>query len=131
MKKEELESLREVEAVKPMLPAMDGETRTLLFGYTVERDAHHVYQEEGELHLVVYKGDVLIQHEAGAALPAENLVPNKRLYPERCNYVFSRMLKTLGFSLPFTNYDDEAAERTKDDKLHGLRLQDLKRAEAA
>ncbi|WP_315921543.1 hypothetical protein [Mesorhizobium sp. SP-1A] len=128
MKKEELESLREVEAVKRTLPAMDGETRTLLFGYTVERETHHVYQEDGELHLVVYKGDVLIHHERGASLPAENLVPNKRLYPERCDYVFSRMLKTLGFSLPFTNY---AAERTKNDKLHGLRLQDLKRAEAA
>lgn len=31
-----------------------GQDRTLLFGYTTQRDSFHVYKQGGELHILIY-----------------------------------------------------------------------------
>lgn len=86
----------------------DRTPRTLAFGYTCERDTFHVYLAEDGIHKVVYRygqPSVLLmhKHEREGLLPSE-CVPDKRLYPETCDFAFCVLLKTRGVQLPFTNY---------------------------
>jgi hypothetical protein len=103
--------------------------RTLLYGYDVDRRTHHVYQKDGVLHLMVYTdsvaGGALTHYVSGEELPLDGLVPNKRLYPEACDYVFCRRLREAGIRLPFTTYDPERAPKT----FYGLLLEHFTGAE--
>jgi hypothetical protein len=81
----------------------DQTDRTLLYGYTIERDTHHVYLKDGVLHLFVYQHSSIHKHESGRLL-LESLIPSKRLYPGKCDYEFCRFLKSQGLHLPFTAF---------------------------
>ena len=50
-----------------------------------------------------------------------DFVPDKRLYPERCDYNFCRLLKEKGIHLPFTTWDDTFAIS---DTYYGFTLED-------
>jgi hypothetical protein len=49
-------------------------------------------------------------------------VPDKRLYPERCEYHFCRMLKEKGVHLPFTTWNDDVDGNCK---YYGFTLEDI------
>lgn len=101
------------------------EPRTLLYGYTRRRTTHHVYIEDGEIHLFSYtSSSVLFEHSSGEFLPA-NLVPNKRLYPEACDAEFCAFLKQLGVYLPFTTWDDKRETQ----QYHGKRFAEVTQCE--
>jgi hypothetical protein len=86
--------------------------RTLLYGYTCERDTFHVYLKNNEIFVVIYDNDY-----SGSIPKPRNMrrvtvksnrdyVPDKRLYPERCDYDFCKLLKEKGVHLPFTNWSE-------------------------
>lgn len=91
----------------------DQQDRTLLYGYTTDRNTHHVYLKDGTLHLLVYRygthEKIVLRHEAGE-LPMHSLVPNKRLYPEKCDHAFCSFLQDEGIYLPFTTFSDDWPE---------------------
>lgn len=124
MEQHELDYLNRSDEVAEV-GAMDNTTKTLLYGYNTDRETYHLYQEYGELHLLVYSGKQLMDHKHGRTLPVDKLVPNKRLYPESCNFDFCLQLKKLGVHLPFTNYNPERAEKLADRELHGSTAHDF------
>lgn len=89
-----------------------GPDRTLLFGYDTDRRTWHVYQQGGLLHHVIYSyGSSAFDFTSVAErLTAVSLVPNKRLYPERCDFLFCARLRQLGVGLPFTTYPNSSFE---------------------
>jgi hypothetical protein len=79
--------------------------RTLLYGYTCDRETWHVYLKDGGIFTVKYQSD---------KLPSlidvrinEDYVPDKRLYPERCDFEFCELFKNKGISLPFTKWQGQ------------------------
>lgn len=84
----------------------DKSERTLLYGYTTDRTTWHVYLLDGRITLAVYK-----YNEAPTCIDNDTwvpstLVPNKRLYPECCDFEFCCLLKSRGVYLPFTTWQD-------------------------
>ena len=93
------------------------EDRTLLYGYTCERDTWHVYLKDGKIHVVIYEYKQS-PREVNTATN-EGFVPDKRLYPERCDFEFCKLLADYDVYLPFTTYDEKVYEETKNDTFHG------------
>lgn len=109
---------------------VDGADRTLLFGYDCDRNTHHVYLRDGHIHLVRYTGGYpgrqanVIEHHSWKKAPVTLLVPNKRLYPESCDYDFADHVDDLfrsvkGYGISVSPYDEQRAERVKDLVFHG------------
>jgi hypothetical protein len=106
------------------------ENRTLLWGYDSPRNSSHTYLEDGVIHHVLYDHrDKLLFHTSSveALFPLSTLIPDKRLYPEACDYEFTRILKERELSLPFTafNYSRPTAA------FYGKRLHELTNEESA
>lgn len=79
--------------------------RTLLYGYTVERNNFHVYFSDGFIHRAIYEHPrELIDHVSGPMFSASLLIPDKRAYPQFTDAGFALLLKRRGFSIPFTTY---------------------------
>lgn len=78
--------------------------RTLLYGFTCDRDTWHVYLKSGKIFCVKYpyKGTPSLV----SICKNEDFVPNKRLYPERCDFEFCKLLKEKGINLPFTKWQE-------------------------
>ena len=102
--------------------------RTLLYGYTCERKTFHVYLKDEKIYVVVYCNDYstpktkprnMVQIRVTSN---HDYVPDKRLYPERCDYEFCRLLKEKGIELPFTAYSDEV---NLDREYYGFTLEDV------
>jgi hypothetical protein len=95
--------------VPPLLHGCDlenREDRTLLWGYNTLRWCWHVYIKNERLAFLSYE----TAPGTGYALrleplPPSILIPDKRLYPEACDFEFCEMLTGLGFSLPFTHFN--------------------------
>lgn len=111
MTKDELEIYYAATLPKKMIGPLIGQAdQTLLYGYDVDRLTWHVYQKGGLLHRAIYRDSTpesTREPEAfdeGEQLDAENLVPNKRLYPEACNLEFCLKLRALEIYLSFTTY---------------------------
>lgn len=113
IKLDDLKSIRPFSGTAEFSVAMlsDQTDRTLMYGYTLERETFHVYLQGGIIHKVIYtfSGEVLL-HEYGNVLPAESLIPDKRAYPERCDLEFCQKLSAAGHSIPFTTYDESRAD---------------------
>jgi hypothetical protein len=104
-----------------------------LYGYTCERKTFHVYVKNEQIYTVVY------DTEYSRAVPKpvnmrqieiksnHDYVPDKRLYPERCDYNFCLLLKEKGVNLPFTHWS-EPVEIALDDPrypYYGFTLEDM------
>jgi hypothetical protein len=86
--------------------------RTLLYGYTCERETFHVYIKNKQIYVIVYN----TEYYRGGPRPVNmrqievksnrDYVPDKRLYPERCDYHFCKLLKEKGIDLPFTAFTE-------------------------
>lgn len=88
--------------------------RTLLYGYTCDRDTFHVYVKDMKIHAVTYRTGY--ENNAPNFMKEisinanDDYIPNKRLYPETCDYEFCKKLKELGCHLPFTIWSDGRPE---------------------
>ena len=85
------------------------EDRTLLFGYTCERETHHVYIKNGIILCVRYSRQRAIQIIDVDC--NEAYVPDRRLYPARCDFEFCYKLRLADVHLSFTTYDDAEKKR--------------------
>lgn len=105
-----IEKLNQTPKVLSVHDFQDKTPRTLLYGYTSNRFTWHVYLEEGTLDIVTlsYRDE-----KKNVCVIEENtdFLPDKRLYPEACDYEFCRLLKQQGLSLPFTNWDEKREEK--------------------
>ena len=104
----EFESLKKVKQDKPTIITIEDlinrDDRTLLYGFTFNKDTWHVYLKNNEIYTVVYEFN-------GRPQPIEvrtneDYIPDKRLYPERCDFEFCNLLKQKGFELPFYQWKD-------------------------
>lgn len=107
------------------------EPRTLLYGYDCDRNTHHLYSDDnGNVILHVYSttfgegpGDEeyhtkeLINFTETGIVDLEVLIPNKRLYPQYCDFDACATLKQKGVNLPFTSY----VESRKDGPYYGVK----------
>lgn len=115
------EEVLEAMDLKPQL-----KDRTLLYGYTCERKTFHVYLKNMKIHVVVYNVD----YSGNKPRPVnmreievhsnQDYIPDKRLYPETCDYRFCKLLKRYGLWLPFTTYDEKRPKCT----FYGYTLED-------
>ena len=108
MNKQEFLRLTDVNEKKKIINIEDltvRTDRTLLYGYTCDRESWHVYIKNEEIVVVSYgfsQTPEIIEVESNYGF-----VPDKRLYPERCDYEFSRVLLEKGIGLPFTTWTDD------------------------
>lgn len=107
MNEQQYEALKQISAVAdPLITLNDLKNitpRTLLYGYTSERDTWHVYiSEEGEIKTVCYSG---AEGEIVNVDVTSNsqYIPSKRLYAECCDFEFCSLLKQRSYYLSFTN----------------------------
>lgn len=79
--------------------------RTLLYGYTCARETWHVYIDENH---VIRTVEYIRGDDCKEILVEDNrqYIPNKRLYPAKCDYEFCFLLKRAGYDLPFTTYEE-------------------------
>jgi len=91
----------------------DQTPRTLLYGYTCERDTFHVYLgQDGLLHKVVYGYDkLLLVHAQGTCLLMQDCVPDKRVYPHASDMAFCVLLARAGIAVPYTTFRDDEPQQ--------------------
>lgn len=99
--------------------------RTLIFGYTVDRDTFHVYLgADGLIHILLYSelwapedsNDdrprfLILSHtvgENGGVTDNARFTPSKRIYPESCDLEFCQVLRRYSVNLPFTTYSENS-----------------------
>lgn len=108
MTPEQLEELRSVSEEQPKIHIgllNDLSNRTLLWGYTCDRADWHVYIRYREIHLYSYGGSEKVDnHICQEEYLPRDLVPDKRLYANACDFEFCKLLKTLGANLTFSAY---------------------------
>lgn len=119
MTPDQIEHLNKVPGMDYSIGAMPGEDRTLLYGYTTERATWHVYQQGGLLHKVIYIGSNpgFEFTEVAEKIDARHPIPNKRLYPEACDFIFCWEVKRRDVHLPFTNFGGTKVDPNK--QFHG------------
>ena len=107
MNKHEFEMLKNIEIVSSKLTIDDLEDksdRTLLYGYTCNRDTWHVYVLDREIIAVMYGfGEMREIHVEEDT----DYVPDKRLYAECCDFEFCALLTERGVYLPFTTFNED------------------------
>ena len=117
MNRMEYEMLEDIETEKERVICAEDlgsnmRDRTLMYGYTCARDTFHVYLKNGEIHIVIYDDDYsnrVKKPKNMREVKAESnydFIPDKRLYPECCDYDFCRLLKLKGIHLPFTCWSE-------------------------
>lgn len=121
MDKKQYEVINELTRIPPRATVRDlrdHTPRTLIYGYTCARDTFHVYLAEDGIHWVLYSAHgLLLQHKhEGQGIALADCVPDKRVYPETCDYDFCTMLKRAGVNIPFTNWNDDRPVKA----FHGL-----------
>lgn len=114
MEKEEFEKLSEIKKSEDLITVKDlvnKQDRTLLYGYTCSRETFHVYLKNLEIHTIIYQMDYLTHKPINMReiLVEDNYkyIPDKRLYPETCDYEFLKLLKANGEYLPFTFFNED------------------------
>lgn len=113
MERIEFEQLRYVQREQDEILSVDDlvnkNPRTLIYGYTCTRDTFHVYLEGSRIHIVVYNSTTEVSEKI-----AENnydFIPDKRVYPEKCDYEFCGLLRKKDINIPFTTWNDLEEEK--------------------
>lgn len=110
MTEEQLSMLNKVELISNLVTIddlYDKSDRTLLYGYDCERITYHTYIKDGEICNVFYGGYMNAPLTPYVAVTSEDYIPDKRLYPECCDYEFCSILTSRKIYLPFTTYDSK------------------------
>ena len=98
-------------------------SRTLIYGYDLDRNTFHLYLEDCKFHLVYYNGNEYIQGSifTGFEIDPVICIPGKRTYPEVCDFEFCKLLKSFDISLNFTTFDDKREIK----QYYGKLIEDL------
>ena len=82
--------------------------RTLIYGYDISRYTFHLYLQDGDFILDFWKHPEEPETiYAQTYINASTCVPNKRVYPERCDFEFCALLQEKGIDIPFTTFEGE------------------------
>lgn len=126
MNRDQLEELYRLNSEPPVqvyAGQIVGAERTLLLGYTCDRDTWHVYFKDDLLHLHIYEqratGPRLVEHFKQEAFPATELIPDKRVYPEYTDFAFALYLRRHDIAVPYTRFDAFRYAETRDRFFHG------------
>lgn len=107
--------INQIEAETRVLMATDivnKNNRTLLYGYTCDRDTWHVYLKDCEIHAVVYNGrEDDSELYRIVVVSNSDYIPNKRLYPARCDFEFCKLLKERGVDFTFTAWEEVSEKK--------------------
>lgn len=115
---------RETEKILTVDDLINKEDRTLLYGYTCDRETWHVYLKDEKIYTIKYQANYVmkcpVHIEEIPVCDNSDYIPNKRLYPSACDYEFCMRLKERGYELPFTSQDDR-----KKAQYYGYTLKDI------
>lgn len=90
-----------------VLDLRDLSDRTLIYGYDIDKYTYHLYLKDCVFHIVLYNSEGYnVLHKERAILPIVECIPDKRVYPECCDYEFSVLLLKNGIEIPYTNFND-------------------------
>lgn len=110
MTKDEYTQLSKIWSISPTIKISDiknPENRTLIYGYNKDRETFHLYLYEGMFVILWYSyPDILISFAEETELDPDMCIPNKRIYPECCDFEFCALLRKYDVSLPFTNWNE-------------------------
>lgn len=90
----------------------DKTPRTLLYGYTADRKTWHVYLEPDTLKIVTVSYKDTDRLRKIHVTYNDDFVPTKRLFPEACDYEFTKLLFHRGVKMPFSNWNPHREHRT-------------------
>ncbi len=131
MNSKEYQLLAIAQIRKPVLKGQDlsnRDDRTLIYGYNVARQTFHVYLRAGVIHRVTYRDGKLLEHKTEAEITYDHFyAPEKRAYPERCDFEFCLALTLRGVEIPFTTFDAQGGNL--EGQYFGLTLENLTPAE--
>lgn len=83
-------------------PGLD---RTLLWGYTCDRDSFHVYLKDQLIHKVVYEHpNKLKEYVTAPSMTCESMAPDKSAYPSACDAQFVRLMLQKGQHVTYTTF---------------------------
>lgn len=87
---------------------------TILYGYDVNRDTVHIYWDDLECKIVVFRYNEFEKTSEADLVDFLTLdhLPTKRIYPETCDALCTeliqrRLLLCNGYGLPFTTYNEK------------------------
>ena len=86
---------------------ISGPDRTLMYGYNTNRDTFHLFWKDNIIHSIYYNSTahrILSRVLYYDKIEALKCVPDKRVYPERCDYEFCKLLYSKGINIPFTTF---------------------------
>lgn len=121
----------DVQGIEPDRPAIevsdliDQSDRTLMYGYTHDRATFHLYLKDFKFNLVIYRnssrvpdGSIVpvVAHQSMREMYVDLCYPNKRLYPERCDFEFSSLVIRAGGTPTFTSF---TVASQSDERYHG------------
>lgn len=121
---EEIQALRDRKILVPTVSVEDfpTHTHTLLYGYTAaERDTFHVYVDDIAIHRFIYRrganyDDIrTVVYGAKLVWNLPDLLPTKRVYPERTSHAFALAVERAGMieHLHLLPWDEERAQRVR------------------
>lgn len=108
------------------------EDRTLIYGYTVERDTFHVYAQGGELHKFIYRTKanyshgiltrplIVVRYEHRRAFEAQELSPSKAIYWDRSDFGLCLKLARLEAYMHFKESGPAIADRVEVPQFEGV-----------
>jgi hypothetical protein len=124
---EELKSASRSPAVICAAQLTNKTPRTLVYGYTLERQAFHVYLgHDGVIHVLVYRDlhtrdesprFLVLSHSGPEGLETKSnhrYLPSKRAYPESCDLEFCKLLQETDAKISFTSFTEGGDERRKE-----------------
>lgn len=102
---------------------IDRSDRTLIYGYTIDRETFHLYLENGQFNLAIYDAyDCLVKSARGKAqMSVSDCRPSKRAYPERSDFEFAMLMKKKEANITFTTF----SKVNKEGRFHGKRVEEL------
>lgn len=115
MTPEEFKALGDIRPVARTISVsdlIDHSARTLIFGWTCDRNDFHIYVYKRRLHKFCYDwNNKELFYKSGTELPLECIVPDKRILPNCCDYMFCRRLIEKGVYLPWATMAAQGAHK--------------------
>jgi hypothetical protein len=97
--------------------------RTLLYGFTCERETFHVYLKDRQIHRVIYTRDGILNSISNDEVQVDLMAPDKRAYPAACDEQFCLLMHYKGQYVSYTTF-----EPRENIPFHGKLIEELKAA---
>lgn len=131
MKESDFQSLKDIDSNKNIIKIIDLNDltpRTLIYGFTSERDTFHLYLDDQNgsvtFNRVVYDSYNVIKKNISMfemnEIGTVECLPDKRVYPAASDFEFCKILANKGRNIPFTTFDERPEMLFYGKKSHEL-----------